>query len=46
MLGGARPLPVPSRGHDKGEVVCLSNAVQLRQEEETMADLRLSVWPG
>ena len=46
ILGGARPLPVPSRGRDGGEVVRLSSTVQLRQEEEVMADPSLSVRPG
>ena len=46
MLGCARPLSVPSRDHDGGEVVSLSSAVWLRQEEGVMADPGLSVWPG
>jgi hypothetical protein len=46
VLGGARPLPVPFRGHDGGEVVRFSCSVWLRQDEEVMADPGPSIWPG
>jgi hypothetical protein len=42
-LASARPLPVPSRGHDGGEVVRLSSAVRLRQEGGVVADPGLIV---
>ena len=41
----ARPLPVPSRGHDGGEVVRLLSAMRLRQEEGVVTDPGLSVRP-
>jgi hypothetical protein len=37
MLGYARPLLVPSWGHDGGEVVRHSSVVRLRQDEGVMA---------
>ena len=36
--GGARPLLIPSRGHDGGELMRFSSAMWLRQEEEVMTD--------
>ena len=45
-LGYARPLPVPSRGHDVGEVMCLSSAMWLRHEGGVVADPGLGVQPG
>jgi hypothetical protein len=45
-LGWARPLPVPSRGCDGGEVMRPSSAVRLRQEEGVVADPGLSVRSG
>ena len=46
MLARARPLPIPSRGRDGGEVMRLSSAVQLRWEEWVVADPDLSAWPS
>ena len=46
VLNGARPLPVPFRGHDGGEVACLSSVGRLRQEEEVVADPSPSIRPG
>ena len=46
VLSGARPLPIPFRGHDGGKVVRFSCAMQLRQGEEVGADPGPSVWPG
>ena len=45
-LAGARALPVLSRGRDRGKVMRLSSAVQLRQEGGVMADPGLIVRPG
>jgi hypothetical protein len=45
-LGWARPLPVPSRGHDGGGVMRLSSTVRLWQEKGVMADPGLSVQLG
>jgi hypothetical protein len=45
-LGWAQPLPVPFEGRDGGEVVHLSSAVGLRQEEGVVANPGLSVWLG
>jgi hypothetical protein len=45
-LGWARPLPIPSRGRDGGEVMCLSSTVQLRHEEGVMANPSLSFRPS
>ena len=42
-LGWARPLPVPSRGRDGGEVMRLSSVVWLRHEGGVMANPSLSV---
>jgi hypothetical protein len=46
MVGWARPLPVPSRGRDRGEVVRALSVVRLRQEEGVVADPGLIVRPG
>jgi hypothetical protein len=46
MLGWARPLPIPSRGRDGGEVVRLSSVVWLRYEGGVVADPCLIVRPG
>ena len=46
MLGYVRPLPIPSRGRDGGEIVRLSSVVRLRREEGVVADPSLSGWPG
>jgi hypothetical protein len=46
VLGRARPLPVPSRGRDGGEVVHPSSVVRLRKEEGVVVDPGLSVRPG
>jgi hypothetical protein len=45
-LGWARPLLVPSRGRDRGEVMRPSSIVRLRQEEGVIADPGLGVRPG
>ena len=45
-LAGARPVPIPSRGHDGGEVARLSSTVRLRQEGGVVSDPGLIVWPG
>jgi hypothetical protein len=45
-LADTRPLPVPSRGHDRGEVVRLFGPVRLRQEGGVVADPGLIVRPG
>jgi hypothetical protein len=44
-LAGSRPLPIPSRGRDEGEVVRLFGPVRLRQEGGVVADPGLIVWP-
>jgi hypothetical protein len=46
MLGCARPLSVPSKGHDGGEVMCLSSVVWLRHGGGVGVDPGLSVQPG
>ena len=46
MIGWARPLPVPSKGHDGAEIVRLSSTVWLRHEGGVMADPSLGVQPG
>jgi hypothetical protein len=45
MLAGARPLLVPYRGRDGGEIMRLSRAVRLRQERGVMADPSLIIRP-
>jgi hypothetical protein len=46
MLASPRPLPVSSRGHDGGEVVCLSSIMRLRQEGGVVANPGLIIRPG
>ena len=45
VFGWARPLPVPPRGQDSGEVVRPSSVMRLRQEEGVVADPGFSDWP-
>jgi hypothetical protein len=46
MPGCARPLPIPPRGRDDGEVVCLLVRCVAKSDEWVMASLHLSAWPG
>jgi hypothetical protein len=41
-----RPLPVPPKGRDGGEVVRPLGAMRLRQEEGVVADPGLDAWPA
>jgi hypothetical protein len=45
-LGNTRPLPIPSRGQDGGEVVHPSSVAWPSHEEGVMANPNLSVWSG